>query len=57
MSFQLFCQKATDNQLKNILKKEFEADRPDDYAIAREAALRRGWTYEEINTYKTQGGS
>jgi hypothetical protein len=57
VSFQLFCQKATDNQLKNILQKEFEAGRHDDYQTAREAALSRGWTYEQINTYRTHGGS
>lgn len=56
MSFQSFCEKATDNQLKNILQKEGNSARTGDYQTAKEAALSRGWSHEDIKTYRQHGG-
>jgi hypothetical protein len=49
-SFGQFCRQATDQQLEDILKKEFEAaktgdeSRYDDYCDAVKEASHRGWT-------------
>jgi hypothetical protein len=43
-TFVLFCQFATDKQLENIIRKEFEANRAGDYAAACTVAAQRGWT-------------
>lgn len=43
-TFFLFCQFATDKQLENIIRKEFEANRANDYAAACRVAAQRGWT-------------
>lgn len=39
-----FCRGATDRQLENILRKEYEARRMKDYQAAVIEAERRGWT-------------
>lgn len=57
MSFRLFCQQATDNQLKNILQNEGNSTRTGDYQAAKEEALSRGWSQEDIRHYKTHGGT
>lgn len=44
--FELFCRNATDRQLENIIKKEWDAGRLDDYRAAKREAKRRGW---EVN--------
>lgn len=41
--FIAFCQLATDAQLENILRKEFQATRTEDYAGACLVASQRGW--------------
>lgn len=51
-----YCQQATDNQLKWILHKEGNSTRTGDYQIAKEVALSRGWSFEDIKTYTKHGG-
>ncbi len=41
--FRGFCRGATDRQLENILRKEWEAKRLLDYHAAKAEAERRGW--------------
>jgi hypothetical protein len=42
-----FCRNATDRQLENILKKEYEAWQHRDYPSARIAAAERGWRVQD----------
>lgn len=42
-----YCRKCTDDQLKNVLKKEWDAYGHRDYASARIAAAERGWTVKD----------
>lgn len=53
----LFCEQATDNQLKWILHTEGNSTRVDDYQTAKEEALSRGWSREDIKTYTAHGGT
>lgn len=51
MSFYAFCRQATDRQLPNIIRKEFEGkqrdpDRESDYEAACAEAERRGMTVD-----------
>lgn len=42
-----YCRKCTDDQLKAVLKKEWDAYGHRDYASARIAAAERGWQVKD----------
>lgn len=45
--FYKFCRQATDSQLRNILRNEWDAYQHRDYASAQAAAVARGWTVHD----------
>jgi len=45
--FVSYCRQCTDEQLKNVLLKEWEAHQHRDYASARVAAAERGWQVKD----------
>lgn len=45
--FVAFCRQATDFQLENILKFEWDAFKHRDYKSAEKAAIERGWIVEK----------
>lgn len=45
--FVQYCRQCTDSQLKEVLKKEFEAYQQRDYPSARIAAAERGWRVKD----------
>jgi hypothetical protein len=55
VSFALFCRKATDNQLANIIQKEAGSSRKGDQETAENEARTRGWSDEEIKTARSSG--
>lgn len=55
MSFRLFCNKATDRQLANIIQKEHQAGRSGDQEIAEREALARGWDEAKIRDARKNG--
>ena len=55
MSFRLFCNKATDRQLANIIQKEHQAGRSGDLEIAEREALARGWDDARIRDARRNG--
>lgn len=42
-SFYNYCKTLTDPQLANVINREYEAGRQDDYAAAKVVAAERGW--------------
>lgn len=44
--FVQYCRQCTDAQLKEVLRKEWDAHQHRDYASARVAAAERGWQVE-----------
>jgi hypothetical protein len=55
MSFNLFCHRATDRQLANIIQKENRAGRSGDLDIAEREALARGWDEARIRDARKNG--
>jgi hypothetical protein len=49
--FVLFCNQATDAQLVNIIRDEFNAYQHRDYPSALKAAAQRGWTVLDGEVY------